>query len=320
MIVRLIAEPLTPIVAKSRFIRVRGARGVVSNHPYLDLKAPAQHRCRTTLIMKQGENGFPFHFRAHMGYLHVDFKTRTSQQARRKLKAFLALQSVGQLITWGYGAICWNLQKFYHGQESARPFGPQFRILKGLPPNLSRHERQLVMAALLHDLVDTDLHSSKLGCSVTIPDPYVQWLCVHHHTLKDHPDNSDLQLLQDADVRTSRYARLLSRPTSRRKMAPVNTQQLTRQLDQAANCSIYKLYSVIYHSQELNSLTASKVHPTESLRNHLISTANWTLFLLRTRPFPPSSASAPLAGQPGGIPGPVETEDPRATNEPSASW
>ena len=316
MIVRLIAETLTPIVAKSRFIRVRGARGVVSNHPYLDLKAPAQHRCRTTLIMKQGENGFPFHFRAHMGYLHVDFKTRTSQQARRKLKAFLALQSVGQLITWGYGAICWNLQKFYHGQESARPFGPQFRILKGLPPNLSRHERQLVMAALLHDLVDTDLHSSKLGCSITIPDPYVRWLCAHHHALKGHPDNSDLQLLQEADVRTSRYARLLPLQTSRRKMAPVNTHQLAQQLEQAAKCSIYKLYTVIYNSQELNSCTASKVHPTESLGNHLISVANWILFLLRTHASTSLPVSAALAGQPGATPGPVEMEDPWDTDEP----
>ncbi|MFQ6124050.1 MAG: hypothetical protein ACE5R6_05510 [Candidatus Heimdallarchaeota archaeon] len=101
--------------------------------------------------------------------------------------------------------------------------------------------------------------------------------------LKDHPENLNLQLLQEADVRTSRYAWLLSLQTSRRKMTPVNTHQLARQLEQAAKGSIYKLYSVIYHSQELNSLTTSKVHPTESLRNHLISTANWTLFLLRTQ-------------------------------------
>ncbi|MFQ5821956.1 MAG: hypothetical protein ACE5I5_18360 [Candidatus Heimdallarchaeota archaeon] len=316
MIVRLIAETLTPIVAKSRFLRVHGAQGVVSNHPYLDLKGPSRHGCRTTLIVKQGIQGFPVYRRAHMGYLHLDFKVRTRKQANHRIQAFLQLQYVGQLTAWGYGEICWIRQKSYSTQESSRPVGPRFRILKGLPPNLSRHERQLVMAALLHDLVNTDLHPSKLGCPVAILDPYVQWLCEQHHTLNEHPDNPDLQLLQEADVRTSRYARLLGLQTSRRKMAPVNTQQLAHQLEQAAQCSIYQLYSVIYHSQELNSLTASKAHPTETLRNHLIGVANWVLFLLRTRVSTPPSASAALTGQPGATPGPVEMEDPRDRDEP----
>lgn len=316
MIVRLIAESLTPIVAKSRFLRVHGARGVVSSHPYLDLNGPYRHGCRTILIVKQGTQGFPVYRRAHMGYIHLDFKARTRKQADRKIQAFLQLRCVGQLTAWGYGEICWILQKIYSAQVSSRLTRPQFRILKGLPPNLSDHEHQLVMAALLHDLVDTDLHPSKLGCPITISDPYVQWLCEHHHTLEEHPTNPDLQLLQEADVRTSRYARLLSLQTARRKLVPVNSQHLARQLEQAAQISVYKLYSVIYHSQELNNLTASKTHPTESLRNHLIGVANWALFLLRTRVPPPPSASAALAGQPGVTPGPVEMDDPRAPDEP----
>jgi len=231
-----------------------------------------------------------------MGYLHLDFKVRIRKQANRKIQAFLQLGCVGQLTVWGYGEICWILQKIYHVQESSQPVGPKFRILKGLPPNLTAHESQLVMAALLHDLVDTDLHPSKLGRPITISNPYVKWLCEQHHALKNHPTNSDLQFLQEADVRTSRYARLLSQSTGRRKMVPVNTQQLARQLEQAAQGSIYKLYSIIYHSQELNSLTASKAHPTETLRNHLIGVANWILFLLRTRISVSPSASATFAG------------------------
>lgn len=87
MIVRLIAETVTPVVAKSRFLSVRGARGMVSNRPYLDLATPARHRCRTTLIVKQGANRLPVYRRAHMGYLHVDFKVRTRNQANRKIQA-----------------------------------------------------------------------------------------------------------------------------------------------------------------------------------------------------------------------------------------
>ena len=108
--------------------------------------------------------------------------------------------------------------------------------------------------------------------------------------------------------------------TRRRKMAPVNTQQLAQQLEQAAKCSIYQLYTTIYHSQALNKLTASKAHPTETLRNHLIGVANWTLFLRRHRPFPSSGASTPLVGQPGVTPGPVEMDDPQNEDEPLASW
>jgi len=172
------------------------------------------------------------------------------------------------------------------------------------------------MAALLHDLVDTDMHPSKLGRAVTIPDPYVRWLCAQHHAAKAHPDNPDLQFLQEADVRTSRYARLLPLFTCRRKLAPVNTQQLAQQLEEAAQHSVYKLYSVIYHSQELAQFTASKAHPTETLRNHLIGVANWVLFLVRTRASASLHASASLVGQLGGTPGPVEVEDPRVANEP----
>ena len=100
-----------------------------------------------------------------------------------------------------------------------------------------------------------------------------------------------------------------------------NTAPLALLLEQAAHSSVSNLYSVIYHSEELNSLTASMAHPTETLRNHLIGVANWMLFLLRTRPITHSSAAAAvLAGHPGVTPGPVEMEDPRDTDEPSASW
>ena len=91
-------------------------------------------------------------------------------------------------------------------------------------------------------------------------------------------------LRSEADGRTARYARLLQIPTRRRKLAPVNTRSLALQLEEAIHHSIYQLYTTVYHSQELNSLTASKAHPTETLRNHLIGVVNWMLFLLRTRP------------------------------------
>jgi len=249
------------------------------------------------------------YYRAHSGYLHVDFKTRTQKRAIRKSEVFLQIQSVGQLTTWGYGGIRWVFQTSYDNQEPTSMRPPRFIILKGLPPSLTSKERQLIMAALLHDLVDNTYHPSKLGFSIAIPDPYVQWLCEHHHTTKKQAPNPDLQLLQAADARTSQYARVLPIPTFRRKMAPVNTQHLAKQLEQSAQGSIYQLYSVIYQSEELQQLTASKTHPTESLRQHLLSVANWVLFFLRT----PSSfflaISIALVGNPSGTLGPVEMED-----------
>jgi len=96
----------------------------------------------------------------------------------------------------------------------------------------------------------------------------------------------------------------------------VDTCQLNHQLDEAVQRSVYKLYSVIYHSQELIQFTASMTYPTETLRNHLIGVANWVLFLLRTRTSVSLHALASLMGQSGGTPGPVAVEDPRVADEP----
>jgi len=177
MITRLIAETLTPIVSKSRFLKLPGACRVVSNHPYLELDAPARHGCRTTLVVKQGVQGFPLHRRAYMGYLHVDFKSHTTKQVRHKAQEFLQHQCVEQFTAWGYGALRWILQKTYPFNPPLFPWRPRFRILKGLPPNITAHERQLVMAALLHDLVDnypsplqtgTPCYHSESLCTVVV--------------------------------------------------------------------------------------------------------------------------------------------------------
>jgi hypothetical protein len=199
----------------------------------------------------------------------------------------------------------------YDDQEAASPLPPRFHILKGLPPNLTPQEQQLVMAALLHDLVDTSYHPSKLGSSVKIADPYVQWLCEHHHAVSKFPDNTDLHLLQSADSRTSQYARILQLPTSRRKLTPMNTHDLVRNLNDVQH-SVYQLYSFIYQSEDLKKLIASKTHPTETLHQHLLNVANWVLFFLRIPSSFSRATSVALAGDPGGTPGPVAREDPRS--------
>lgn len=125
----------------------------------------------------------------------MDFKARTQKRATQKMQVFLQIQLVGQLTTWGYGVIRWILHTNYQEQGVASPMPPWFHILKGLPLNLTTQERQLVMAALFHDLVDTPYHPSKLGRSITVPDPYVQWLCEHHQTAKQYPDHEDLHQL-----------------------------------------------------------------------------------------------------------------------------
>ncbi|MFQ6126706.1 MAG: hypothetical protein ACE5R6_19180 [Candidatus Heimdallarchaeota archaeon] len=67
---------------------------------------------------------------------------------------------------------------------------------------------------------------------------------------------------------------------------------------------------MISQSKELDHYTASKVHPTETFREHLLGIANWVLFLLQTRASGSLPSSAALTGQPGGTPGPVAGDDP----------
>jgi len=82
------------------------------------------------------------------------------------------------------------------------------------------------------------------------------------------------------------------------------------QVEHAAQYSVYQLYSFIYQSEDLKQFTASKTHPTETLRQHLLSVANWVLFFLRTSPSFSRAISVALAGDPVGPPGPVAREDP----------
>lgn len=137
MITRLIAKTITPIVSKSGFLKLSEARGVISNRPYWDYQAPTRHGCHTTLIVKQNAKGFPLYRRAHVGYLHIDFKAKTRKQALQKIKSFLQLRCVGQFTTWGYGELQWIAHHSYVPHSSQYPRGPRFRILKGLPPTLS---------------------------------------------------------------------------------------------------------------------------------------------------------------------------------------
>ncbi|MFQ6123214.1 MAG: hypothetical protein ACE5R6_01225 [Candidatus Heimdallarchaeota archaeon] len=79
------------------------------------------------------------------------------------------------------------------------------------------------MVILLHDMVDANLCPSKPRRLVKIPDSYAQWLCEHNNNSRDHPENLGLNLLQEADARTSCRAHLVHQPIPRCKMLPRNT-------------------------------------------------------------------------------------------------
>jgi len=66
----------------------------------------------------------------------------------------------------------------------------------------------------------------------------------------------------------------------------------------------------MYHSEDLQRFTASKTHPTETLRQHLLNVTNWVLFFLRTPSSFSLAISVVLVGNPGGTPGPGAMEDP----------
>jgi len=117
-------------------------------------------------------------------------------------------------------------------------------------------------------------------------------------------------LLQEADCRTSAYARFYKSPTWKRKLKPINITPVVTQLQTALKTSVFQLYTLIYTSSALHSVVASKDHPIETLREHLLGTANWVMYFLRTRK-PELAALAPRTGLSSAIPGPIEVEDPR---------
>ncbi|MFQ6123138.1 MAG: hypothetical protein ACE5R6_00830 [Candidatus Heimdallarchaeota archaeon] len=54
------------------------------------------------------------------------------------------------------------------------------------------------------DLGDATYSRSSNRAGMAVMVPYVQSLCAPHHSVKEHPDNPDLQFLQVTDVRASR--------------------------------------------------------------------------------------------------------------------
>jgi hypothetical protein len=279
----VIGQLLTPFVTKSRIFQLKGKTFIVSNRPYAEWALPYRHRCRKILLVKQGRNRYPFWQRACVGYIHVDFKTTTRAQAMIEIDHLLQWTDFGKLTSWGYGRVTWLRVHFYPGTVPVYQRKPRFRTLKGLPPNLTKRERILISAALLHDLVDNPYHPSKLGQSLVIPDPEIRWLCENHHVSRSPSTPTELLLLQDADWRTSAYARIYKSPTRKRKLKPVDLAPVAAQLQAALEISVYKLYSTLYACSALRAVTASKAHPTETLRDHLVGTTNWVIYSLRAR-------------------------------------
>jgi hypothetical protein len=312
MRVRLIGQLLTPLITKSRIFELKGKTVIVSNRPYTKWELPYHHRCRRVVIVKQRENRYPFMQRACIGYIHIDFKTKTYTQAVTEINHLLQWRNLGKLTSWGYGRVTWLHVFFYPAIAPGFQRNPRFRILKGLPPNLTKAEQTLISAALLHDLVDTPYHASKLGRSLVIPDPEIRWLCETHHASRSPSTPPSLVLLQEADWRTSAYARIYKNPTRNRKLEPVDLIPVVDQLQTALKRSVFKLYSTLYACSALTAVTASKARPIETLRAHLIGTANWIMYFLRARQLD-GGAAAPRVGLPGVTPGPVAVEDPQDT-------
>jgi len=306
--VRVIGRLLTPLVTKSRIFELKDKTFIVSNRIYADWETPYRRRCQRVLFVKQGWNHYPFRQRACTGYIHVDFKTKNRAQAMKMIDHLLQRRYFGKLTSWGYGRVTWLRVHFYPSTAPGYQRKPRFRILKGLPPNLTKDERTLISAALLHDLVDNPYHPSKLGRSLIISNPEIRWLCEHHHVSRSPSTPLALLLLQDADWRTSAYSRIHKAPTRKRKLESIDLAPVAAQLQAALKISVYKLYSALYACSALRAVTASKERPTETLRDHLIGTANWVMYFLRARHLD-LGAAAPRAGLPGATPGPVAVED-----------
>jgi hypothetical protein len=164
------------------------------------------------------------------------------------------------------------LVTYYHAKA---PQKKKFRIRKGLGTNYPKELQRLLIALMLHDFVDTNLHPSKINHSVTINDEEIRDACINHHNGKTN-NNKLLLIIQHYDQLASRLYRKKKVPVMQRykkDKLKIDLEKLVSELEQNQH-SAYKLYNYIYNSLELDRIVESLRFGENALRNHLLVMVN----------------------------------------------
>jgi len=110
---------------------------------------------------------------------------------------------------------------------------------------------------MLHDFVSTELHTSKIYHVVKIKDKEIREACCNHH--KKGNENQLVKAIKRYDERVAFLTRRKPVKTITRydyEQGEIDFEWLAQEIEQRSD-SAYKLYSFIYHSNELHRTVES---------------------------------------------------------------
>lgn len=263
---------VTPIISFTPFLKKLGCWITIVG----DLTT--NKRPRRTYVGKlvKGERKAPTMLRAYRGYVKITYVNQSETQAKKRLKRFLSMDSLGSKGNSGYGKIKWlNWKVEPFQRQKAEHKRKKLRIRKGLGPTYPKELQRLLIALMLHDFVHTKKHQSKIYQEINIEDEEIREACLNHHN-QEESENNLLPFVKYYD----KVAAYISRQKPYKKDARYDYENgkldfnlIVNEIEQRQQ-SAYKLYNYIYQSNELNRIVEAMAFSNKSLRNHLLLMVN----------------------------------------------
>jgi len=269
--VTLIGRLETPIIISKTFIKKSGCWMRIIR----DLSTEKYPLLMPVGKLVKGERKAPTILRGYRGFVKVSCIGYNKESLFSKLNTFLVKRFLGQLTSEGYGRVEWLECVITDFKPNTNQFKKKFKIRKGLGTNYPKELQRLLIALMLHDFVDNELHPSKIYKSITINDDEIRDACINHHN-GEETNNKLLPLVKHYDKLASRLYRKKKVSVHQRykkDKQKINLQQLVTDLERIQH-SAYKLYNYIYQSNDLNRFVESLRFGENNLQKHLIVMVN----------------------------------------------
>ena len=260
MHVTIKAKIITPIITKSTVFKVEDCRALILN-------PKKRHITKSHKELRI----YPYSFTGYLGILQLTFKTNSFKETKKKIQDLLSIASIGRLSNEGMGRIKWINGKVNQRIRTNNKTYSKVRIRKNLPHHSPEEVKELLRYALLHDFAHISKHRSKIYLEPDILG--LEELRKHH----DKTESKIILLFQKYDGLSASRTRVNRSPRKTRytwsSVELFDFKRIANEIKEVSG-NIWKLYSYIYESQELEQLNESLYFGHSSLRIHLLLIAN----------------------------------------------
>ncbi len=276
---RLIGVLISPIIVNRYTFYVKGCKVTISKESKERESGyfPAPLRRSYTRLTK-GERRVPITRRGYKGYIIVDFPGLDAQAAKR-LQWFLEQDALGSFKNDGMGKVMWRIVKTVTPVKKAQPF-KKFRIREGLG-SYPEPVMKAITALLLHDLVHTEKHQSKIYQEVKIEDEEIWRACKNHHN-NETKGNWLVPIIKKYDqlaaIITRRHLDQQLERIERydKENGIIDFKQLAEEIEDRQN-NPHQLYKYIKDSFEFERITEAIQFSKDNLKRHLLLSVNLLL-------------------------------------------